>query len=82
MKGFLIFLLVCLWAVILVLIYFGITFTQSKKECETKESPKCPQLVCGDTNAASQTCGDEPSKCYASRKENGKTIYNYAPYDS
>ena len=80
MKGFLIFVLVCIWGLILVTVFFGVTFSYSKKDCETKESPKCPQLICGDQNANDLPCGEDKSKCYAERKENDTTIFNYAPY--
>lgn len=80
LKGLLIFLLVCVWGLILTAIFFGVTFHYSKKECETKESPKCPQLICGDRNANDQPCGTDDSKCYGSRIADGQVIYNYAPY--
>ena len=67
--------------------FLAVVYT-AKKECETEESPSCPQIMCGDQNAKSLPCGQsgDQSSCYASRKvedADGKpsegTIYNYAP---
>ena len=80
MKGLLIFFIAIIWGSIIVSAFFLASFYISNNQCRTKESPKCPQIMCGNGNAADgQACGDNKSSCFAQKKTDDGIAYNYAP---